>query len=253
MDKITTPNLCALVKLIDAINRWRSPMRDDHTLCKAADAAYPALVLLRDAGGARPASDVDALIERELQIADGETMLGWDGDARDRRKVVAALVQLRDSEALARGKIAEQMIEIARLQDDTAEIDRLRGENARLKDALRQANGVRDVFASAVVMQAAQDARESIEEFSHAKTDEILRLSADNELWQDRCLALQTERDALAKDAELLQAMAAEWNQNRRGVRYAGMPIWDALCEAIGNDVDGVGMRAAIDAAKEKP
>jgi hypothetical protein len=100
---------------------------------------------------------------------------------------------------------------------------------------------------------AALSARESIEEFSHAKTDEILRLSADNELWQDRCLALQTERDALAKDAELLQAMAAEWNQNRRGVRYAGMPIWDALCEAIGNDVDGVGMRAAIDAAKEKP
>ena len=30
---------------------------------------------------------------------------------------------------------------------------------------------------------AALSARESIEEFSHAKTDEILRLSADNELW----------------------------------------------------------------------
>jgi hypothetical protein len=62
------------------------------------------------------APDLDRLIERELQIADGETMLGWDGDARDRRKVVAALVQLRDSEALARGKIAEQMIEIERLK-----------------------------------------------------------------------------------------------------------------------------------------
>ena len=62
------------------------------------------------------APDLDRLIERELQIADGETMLSWDGDARDRRKVVAALVQLRDSEALARGKIAEQMIKIEWLE-----------------------------------------------------------------------------------------------------------------------------------------
>ena len=43
--------------------------------------------------------DINAVIERELQIADGETMLSWDGDARDRRKVVAALVQLREENA----------------------------------------------------------------------------------------------------------------------------------------------------------
>jgi len=58
----------------------------------------------------------------------------------ERHECIDALVQLRDAEALARGKIAEQVIEIA-----------------RLKDALRQANGVRDVFASAVVAQAMQD------------------------------------------------------------------------------------------------
>jgi hypothetical protein len=40
---------------------------------------------------------------------------GWDGDARDRDEAADALIQLRDAEALARGKIAEQMIEIARL------------------------------------------------------------------------------------------------------------------------------------------
>ena len=34
---------------------------------------------------------------------------------------------------------------------------RAEAEVARLKDALRQANGVRDVFASAVVAQAMQD------------------------------------------------------------------------------------------------
>ena len=76
--------------------------------------------LLRDAGGARPASDVDALIERLLRYSiriNGELMMA---------QAAAALVQLRE-------------------------------ENARLKDALRQANGVRDVFASAVVAQAMQD------------------------------------------------------------------------------------------------
>ena len=152
-------------------------------------------------------ADLDALVARINALADCSywANVGWDipGDAtqvigRLAVKAAAALVQLRDSEALARGKLAEQMIEIARLQDDTAEIDRLRGENARLrhptaadeaiaagdgtlhgaidhwqqradraeaevarlKDALRQANGVRDVFASAVVAQAMQDPAE---------------------------------------------------------------------------------------------
>ena len=76
--------------------------------------------LLKDAGGARP-SDVDALIEQLNDSADC-------GDEQPLllRYAADTLVQLRD-------------------------------ENARLKDALRQANGVRDVFASAVVAQAMQD------------------------------------------------------------------------------------------------
>ena len=64
--------------------------------------------LLRDAGGARPASDVDALIDEP-----NADYFKWDADWGLR--ACDALVQLRDSEALARGKIAEQMIEIARL------------------------------------------------------------------------------------------------------------------------------------------
>jgi len=73
--------------------------------------------LLRDAGGPRKASDVDALIEQFPEINPGNygeddaiALNNWGIDA------VAALVQLRDSEALARGKIAEQMIEIERLR-----------------------------------------------------------------------------------------------------------------------------------------
>ena len=75
-------------------------------------------------------ADLDALIER-LNSRSCELTPECD-EHKDIRAAAAALVQLRDSEALARGKIAEQMIEIARLQDDTAEIDRLRGENARM-------------------------------------------------------------------------------------------------------------------------
>ena len=56
-------------------------------------------------------ADLDALIERLLRYSiriNGELMM---------EQAAAALVQLRDSEALARGKIAEQVIEIARLHD----------------------------------------------------------------------------------------------------------------------------------------
>ena len=58
---------------------------------------------------------------------------------------------------------------------------------------------------------------------------------------------------AVCADAERLCAMAREWDRNRRNVRYEGMPIWDALCDAIGSDADGDGMRAAIDAAIREP
>ena len=76
----------------------------------------------KDAGGARPASDVDALIERCKAWAAPECpasrIMLDDRELRDdMNAAAAALVQLRDSEALARGQIAEQMIEIARLTE----------------------------------------------------------------------------------------------------------------------------------------
>ena len=119
-------------------------------------------------------ADLDALIENLRQKARGKLNAAGDywGDWLC-EKAAAALVQLRDSEALARGKIAE-----LRTACDASDrkmfpatyraweekwlasekrAERAEAEVARLKDALRQANGVRDVFASAVVAQAMQD------------------------------------------------------------------------------------------------
>ena len=80
----------------------------------------------------------------------------------------------------------------------------------------------------------------------------IADLRAELDIAYEHLHAAEAERYALRADAERLRAMAAEWNRNRRNVGYEGMPIWDALCEAIGNDMDGDKMRAAIDAARKE-
>ncbi|WP_321933423.1 hypothetical protein [Burkholderia cenocepacia] len=51
-------------------------------------------------------------------------------------------------------------------------------------------------------------------------------------------------------DAARMRAICDEMDANRRGVSYIGMPIWDAMCDAVGDDRNGAGMRAAIDAAR---
>ncbi|WP_419687221.1 hypothetical protein ACN22W_08225 [Burkholderia theae] len=56
--------------------------------------------------------------------------------------------------------------------------------------------------------------------------------------------------DDVRLDAERMRAICAELDANRRGVSYSGMPIWDAMCDAVGEDRSGDGMRAAIDTAR---
>lgn len=51
-------------------------------------------------------------------------------------------------------------------------------------------------------------------------------------------------------DADRMRAICAEMDANRRGVSYNGMPIWDAMCDAVGDDRSGDGLRAAIDTAR---
>ncbi|MEX3628129.1 MAG: hypothetical protein VB138_00325 [Burkholderia sp.] len=51
------------------------------------------------------------------------------------------------------------------------------------------------------------------------------------------------------EDAARFLALCEELNSNRRGVHYDGMLIWDAMCDAVGNDLDGNGFRKAVDVA----
>jgi len=53
-------------------------------------------------------------------------------------------------------------------------------------------------------------------------------------------------------DAERLSAMADEWTKAVPEGMCSSMPIWDALCDAIGNGADGNGLRAAIDKARSQ-
>ena len=193
----------------------------------------------------------------------------------NRRRITA----LSDAEALARGKIAEQMIEIvrltklkaecwsnpeawmkwcdirvleraedankdrnaavtqwtveklkceraeaevARLQDDTAEIDRLRGENARLlSDPMN------------VGWQRAQDAIKD-------RAAAVSQWKAVNQ----RIAALEAERDALKQDA-----LRYRWLREKLVYQKSGPHYGWTLDELIPGDERD----AAIDAARSKP
>jgi len=141
-------------------------------------------------------ADLDALVARLRNSLGTNWPWTWNlaGEA------AAALVQLRDSEALARGKIAEQMIEIARLKD---------------------------LVTETCVKELAQMTR-----------------AHDAEL---RIAALEAERDALAKDAERLDWLDAHWDEAFVAKTEKGYLPW-------ADDADyQTTLRAAIDAAKEKP
>ena len=74
---------------------------------------------MTDAGGARPASDVDALIERRPKMVDDAYVMEWVDEA------AAALVQLREENARLReteesaGRIIASEMKMAMLQSDT--------------------------------------------------------------------------------------------------------------------------------------
>ena len=66
--------------------------------------------------------------------------------------------------------------------------------------------------------------------------------------------AVAGELAALKADAERLRAMAKEWDEWQKHLFAPSntvMPIWEALCNAIGDGADGNGLRAAIDAAMQ--
>lgn len=66
----------------------------------------------------------------------------------------------------------------------------------------------------------------------------------------------KAEYDALVADAERMKALCKEfdeWQPDKPRPSYLKvMPIWDAMCEAIGDGADGNALRQAIDSAKGK-
>ena len=174
-------------------------------------------------------------------------------------QAAAALVQLRDSEALARGKIVEQMIELGKYKDEhlsflartqraeaevaqcendrdryAREANRAEAEVARLKDSLRQANGVRDVFASAVVMQTMQE----VDKMPDSRVPDDDMVICPGCVHQFRAVPVNVQARIAALEAE------------RGALRHLLAECLPTLRQWAPNSVDLIGR---IDAAREKP
>jgi hypothetical protein len=190
------------------------------------------------------APDLDALIERINALADCSywANAGWDipGDAtqvigRLAVQAAAALIQLRDSEALARGKIAEQMIEIGQLQD-------------RLEGYFKRLTSMDGLLANA-------EAELDTQNRALAQCRALLKQEIDDVVpLRDKVATLEAKRDALAKDAE-------RWRKAEEIFKDMGWKERIIVCKVCDDDKCQEWHRvptitkaidAAMDAAKEK-
>jgi len=174
--------------------------------------------------------ELDALIERLLlpdlywhsikcEECGVETTLpaALERAREDMQQAAAALVQLRDSEALARGKIAEQMIEIGQLQDRLEgyfkRLTSMDGLLANAEAEVAQCENDRDRYAREANRAEAEMARLLADPMNvgwQRAQDAIRDRAAAVSQWKaakQRIAALEGERDALAKDAERLMLL----------------------------------------------
>jgi chromosome segregation ATPase len=174
-------------------------------------------------------ADLDALIERLLRYSiriNGELMM---------EQAAAALIQLRDSEALARGKIAEQMIEIGQLQD-------------RLEGYFKRLTSMDGLLANA-------EAELDTQNRALAQCRALLKQEIDDVVpLRDKVATLEAKRDALAKDAE-------RWRKAEEIFKDMGWKERIIVCKVCDDDKCQEWHRvptitkaidAAMDAAKEK-
>ena len=174
-----------------------------------------------------PTERIDALIERlkfHRRCTDGclDLIAAVDDAA-------AALVQLRDSEALARGKIVEQMIEI----------ERLRGANSTLASESICHMDRSDPFFC-----------------PKAPCDYCLQYQRQRaERAEARIAELERERDALAKDAERYRWLRLASLSKGDHDYYAKVDRWSVSVEnsGFGHSFHADALDAAIDAARKKP
>ena len=151
--------------------------------------------LLRDAGGARPASDVDALIER----------LHMEHGCRVPRgceicEAAAALVQLRE-EISARSDLMQGYLDCWRNDKERAE---------RAEAALDTQNRA--------LAQCRALLKQEIDDVVPLR-DKVAALEAERDAWKSKLLAEEVEHDATMAERDALHADAVaifEW-MNRKG------------------------------------
>jgi len=211
----------------------------------------------KDAGGARPASDV---VNHCVDCCCARSWSALGVTEYDGKSIPEHITRLRDSEALARGKIAEQMIRIA-------------GYQASRDWAI-------DTLAKALGIEA--DKTRAVEYYARLAAERIAALEAENVRLQsqlcaaqilvnqetdhyaewkkqhDRIAALEAERKGLAKDAELLMLdLSSAWFYgNWKAETYTEREMQEIM-ERQGywptSEPELVTRRAAIDAARSNP
>ena len=163
--------------------------------------------------------------------------------------------------------------EVARLQDDTAEIDRLRGENARLlSDPMnvgwqRAQDAIKDRAAAVSQWKAAKQRIAALEAERDAalgavrqQADALHELAKERDEQRNAADMIAEERDAYAITCDALRAHQREVEAERDALRdlLRRLRQWDMLSEGntprlADRDYWCEQIDAAIDAAKEKP
>ena len=184
--------------------------------------------LLRDAGGARPGDELDALIER-LKLS--TQMLC--------REAAAALVQLRDSEALARDKIAEQMIKFEWLERIAVTGWRkCRAAEAALDTQNRAAEAALDTQNRALA-QCRALLKQEIDDVVPLR-DKVAALEAERDDYKAKWYQSNSELHAAWAERDALKAERADLIKINNGWAHE----WDAMREQVEE------MRKVIEAAK---
>ena len=166
-------------------------------------------------------SDLDALIERLLKFC--KVADSCPECALDRAEAAAALVQLRDSEALARGKIAEQLIKIEWLE---------RMKQNYYDEAVK---GWSKCRAAEAELDTQNRALAQCRALLKQEIDDVVPL-------RDKVAALEAERDALREPTEtMIVAGVKTLLTGHDSQRHYVAALWRRMFDA------------AIDAARSKP
>ena len=175
--------------------------------------------LLKDAGGARPASDV---VNHCVDCCCARSWSALGVTEYDGKSIPEHITRLRDSEALVRGKIVEQMIEIARLTKLETECWSnpeawMKWCDVRVLERAERAEAELDTQNRALA-QCRALLKQEIDDVVPLR-DKVAALEAERDAWKSKLLAEEVEHDATMAERDALHADAVaifEW-MNRKG------------------------------------